>query len=110
MLWVLVTAPPKWVSAVLCWRPLVFIGQISYGLYLWHFALHIAFEQIPWLLEHPVAYWTAKAVVPVAAASASYFLVERPIMEGWKLTRASTPAQARAPRELPVSARSASVG
>jgi peptidoglycan/LPS O-acetylase OafA/YrhL len=32
-----VVAPIRLVSAILEWRPIVGVGRISYGLYLWHY-------------------------------------------------------------------------
>ena len=68
--------------SILCWKPLVWIGDRSYGWYLWHwpmivFALH----------EHP----RSKIAAPLAAlgsllpAALSYTLLEQPIRSrrGW---------------------------
>jgi len=65
-------------------RPLVFLGVISYGLYLWHwFVLEIVQED--WL-DRPLFHgnWIATLAaglpVVVAAAAASWYLLERPIL------------------------------
>lgn len=66
-------------AAVLEWRPLRWIGERSYGLYLWHwpvFLLVLAAAPTgvnPWLLG------AVALVITVAAAAASYEFVEQPI-------------------------------
>jgi peptidoglycan/LPS O-acetylase OafA/YrhL len=80
-----------WLNArLLAWRPLVFIGLISYPLYLWHWPL-LAFARI---LNEPPA-WT----LPLAFVLAwlTYRLVERPIRfspPGWAKTLALCAAMA----------------
>jgi len=62
---------------VLRWRPLVYLGQISYGLYLWHFPIDRA------LISLGLKGWTLLAVnmiMTVAVASASYRWIEKPLL------------------------------
>lgn len=54
--------------------PLVWIGRLSYGLYLWHFPAMF------WLRYQHITGWTAFALggaLALAGATASYFTVER---------------------------------
>ena len=62
-------------------RPLVWIGTISYGLYLWHWPLNA------WLVESRVgvggtALNVIRLVVTFGTATASFYLLERPIRRG----------------------------
>ncbi len=63
-------------SRSLSWRPLVGVGMVSYGIYLWHWVLLIAWSQ-----THPGHPWGVVAVgflLTPAVATASYVVVERP--------------------------------
>lgn len=72
-------------GTVLNWRPLVFFGRISLGIYLLHLPVALAFVELspPWLLrlvEHRT--WTAFFIngsATLAAAAFSWFLFERPL-------------------------------
>jgi len=59
---------------VLSLRPLVYVGQISYGIYLWH---QIIFA-LP--LGHGYSRGALGVAVTVSVASASYHLVEKPFL------------------------------
>jgi peptidoglycan/LPS O-acetylase OafA/YrhL len=73
------------VRRVLAWRPLLFLGLVSYGIYLWHLGVMLKLADWGWgdggVLVHPYVHWAlAGFVVTVAIASLSYFLVERPAL------------------------------
>ena len=68
-------APPRALSKALQFSPLVWLGHISYGLYLWH-----------WLVVREVSlYWlgrwegTAKLALALGIAAGSFYFFERPI-------------------------------
>ncbi|HEY7138014.1 MAG TPA: acyltransferase [Acidimicrobiia bacterium] len=65
--------------------PIVSLGTISYGLYLWH-PLLIQAIQKDWLGKragtgNPVVLLVVAAPVVLVAATASWFLVERPVLQ-----------------------------
>lgn len=71
---------PGLLSRLLSFRPLVWIGRISYGLYLWHWPITV------WLVPSRVslddtALNALRLAATFAAAIVSYHLVERPIRE-----------------------------
>ncbi len=67
------------VGKLLNWRPLVFVGTLSYSLYLWQqpFLNRHAGEwfEDPWFATFPLS-----LVIVLAAALASYYLVEQPML------------------------------
>jgi peptidoglycan/LPS O-acetylase OafA/YrhL len=81
-------------------RPLVAIGVISYGLYLWHWPIYI------WLTPDRTGFGGARLIllrvgVTFALAYASYRLLERPIRRhGWSGVRARL-ARAHLPNPRP---------
>jgi hypothetical protein len=75
-LWALEAAPHAVPARVLSLRPVVWVGVISYGLYLWHWPLLL------WIGESQAyTLHTAALVVGASfgAAALSFYLVERPI-------------------------------
>ena len=73
------SSPVVW--RVLSVRPLIAIGLVSYGLYLYHWPIYL------WLSAERVGFggirlFVVRVAVTAAVAIASYFLVERPIRRG----------------------------
>ncbi len=81
------------IARVLGLRPLVWIGMVSYGAYLWHFPVAIELDAARTGLTGG-ALLVARVATTFVLAAASYYLVERPIMEGvfWRSVRAAGPA------------------
>ncbi len=84
-------------ASVVDWAPLYYLGTISLSIYLWHYPVLLTFTRLN--LEGPDtllgAAWNfvAIAIVTVALASVTYWLVERPALR-WR------PRSERAPKEV----------
>ncbi|MEZ5169427.1 MAG: acyltransferase family protein [Acidimicrobiia bacterium] len=76
------------VGRMLSWRPLVWLGLISYGLYLWHWPVYVFLSPTRTGLEG----WSLTAVriaVSLAIAVFSYHAIEMPVrrgaLRGWRI-------------------------
>lgn len=73
-----------WLSRLLGSRPLAWIGEISYSVYLWHFPLIVVAVRHGWLAGESTAAATlavvAIAVASVALAAVTFAAIERPAM------------------------------
>jgi peptidoglycan/LPS O-acetylase OafA/YrhL len=85
------TGPTRIGAALYANRPMTFLGVISYSLYLWHFPLLSAMQNLGWMNGAHAAAWI---VVPCAAIPAilfvawlSYRFVEKPFLR----SQATTP-------------------
>jgi len=61
-------------------RPLIWLGAISYGVYLWHWPITVWLQPRPGL--EGVGLFAARLGLTLLIASASFILVERPIRRG----------------------------
>jgi peptidoglycan/LPS O-acetylase OafA/YrhL len=81
------TREGSWLERVLGWKPLCWIGVVSYGIYVFHWILIVRFrhlftpiyDHLGWPLIHAVVTLAFAAVVG-ALAAASWYLYERPIL------------------------------
>ena len=69
------------VGRVMSLRPLRWIGAISYGLYLWHWPLYVFLTPARTGLDD-YGLFALRIAATFAVATASYYLVERPIRTG----------------------------
>jgi peptidoglycan/LPS O-acetylase OafA/YrhL len=81
----------------LAWRPLAWIGTITYGLYLWHIPV-IVFARGNGLL--PGGALSAFVALPLAVAfgAASWYLLEQPLMKRAARLRRNASTEARSGR------------
>ncbi len=73
-------APAGLPARVLSFRPLTFIGQISYGLYLWHWPIFLVLDHARTGLEDWSLFLLRLAVTFVVAVP-SWYLVETPVRQ-----------------------------
>jgi peptidoglycan/LPS O-acetylase OafA/YrhL len=88
------------VRRLLGWRPLAWLGLVSYGVFLYHGPLIVELEERgaeTWFPVGGLLSLTLPTVaLAVACAAASYYLVERPAL-ALKERRRGTPASGTAP-------------
>ena len=70
----------SWGRRVLTTAPLVFIGEVSYGVYLWHGALLVALVRMHLAASNGPLLLLELLSVSIAVAALSYHVVERPAL------------------------------
>ena len=93
---------PRAAAAVLRWPPVVYLGRISYGVYVWHLFVAAGFERATAISltapdghrRLPIA--AVLFALTVAVATASWFGFERPINNLKRLFPYARPARPRA--------------
>jgi peptidoglycan/LPS O-acetylase OafA/YrhL/lysophospholipase L1-like esterase len=84
-------APRSALGRVLSWRPMVAVGVVSYGLYLWHWPVFVVLNHERTGLDGP-SLLVARFAVTGVLAYVSFALVEEPIRTQ-RLQRRFTPTQ-----------------
>ncbi|HEV2309529.1 MAG TPA: acyltransferase, partial [Acidimicrobiia bacterium] len=72
---------PNPFARLLEWRPLVGLGLISYGVYLWHWPVFLWVTASNTGIDG-VALFVLRSAITLAVSLASFFLVEQPIRRG----------------------------
>ncbi len=75
---ILFAAPGNIAGRMLAWRPLVWLGLVSFGTYLWHQPL-LVFAHYTWFGPLPLAATLGLVAGSAAMGAASYHLVEQPV-------------------------------
>ena len=75
--WVLSLSNNSPVVRILSWRPVTYVGQISYGLYLFH--LPVIYWLGQWYAKGSVALILLASVLTLALSMVSWYLIEKPI-------------------------------
>lgn len=76
-------------GAVLAWAPLVWIGKLSYGIYLVHYPTLWILRDHGLPDDHGTLVFALAMAISTAVAAASYYLVEQPVL---KIKRRYEPA------------------
>src|SRR4029077_19592253 len=74
------SGPAARLTQALSWRPLVHLGDVSYGVYLWHEPLHHVLFNSGVLSPSYLPAFLELACCTVALATGTYFLVEKPAL------------------------------
>ena len=90
----LIWRPEHMATRFLSWPRLVWIGRISYGLYLWHFPLltiapKMIHSMLPITRRLPCPDWVLSYAATFAIAAASYHWLERPLLRSCANNRAT---------------------
>ena len=68
-------------SRLLSFKPVVFIGKISYSLYLWHFPVLVLTTPVSEIGNPNIIFVILRVILTFALATASYVFVETPIIK-----------------------------
>ena len=75
----LVWSPPRFLTLLLAWSPLRWVGHISYGAYLWHLPVLFVVVRF-WGPSWAQAWGLLLVVLALVLGAASYYLLERPFL------------------------------
>jgi peptidoglycan/LPS O-acetylase OafA/YrhL len=73
-----------WFGVVLAWPPIVYLGRISYGIYLYHMVTPELVKFMPFLRQFGFG---GHLVLTIALAALSFHLMERPLLAGRRFGR-----------------------
>jgi peptidoglycan/LPS O-acetylase OafA/YrhL len=76
----LVTQPFRWLRAVLEWRPALWVGRRSYGLYLWHNAIFWMLTSVEAPQYPSLRFDVVRLALSFTAAALSYRYLEAPLL------------------------------
>jgi peptidoglycan/LPS O-acetylase OafA/YrhL len=85
VIWALDGAPSSVLARVLARRPVRWIGQLSYGLYLWHWPVILAVNTpLPFLraLPRSAPLNVTRVLATFVVATLSFYLLEQPVRRG----------------------------
>ena len=85
VIWGIETAPAGWFARLLGLSPVRWVGQISYGLFLWHWPVIVAIRSgPPLLLALPGSSGInlTRVFTTSGVAAASWYVIEQPIRRG----------------------------
>lgn len=67
-------------TRVLALAPIVWLGRISYSLYLWHLPVYVAIDYTAWGQEQRFWAGVTKLAIAISLAAASFHFVEQPLL------------------------------
>jgi peptidoglycan/LPS O-acetylase OafA/YrhL len=95
LIYAFVSYPSSALAKVFAWRPVAYVGQISYGIYLWNVAAVTFIERT----LHPTGRTSVLELGPLtlAIAAFSFHFIEAPLMQRLRARQRA----ARSPRRVP---------
>ena len=79
LLAIFVFAPATWFQTNRLYRMGYYLGEISYGIYLWHFPVILFLKQYAW--EEPLAFLFVVVALTLALSALSWHLLEKPCID-----------------------------